>query len=394
MGRRRRGQVWTLRPRLVRSRGLDDAGRSYWRIDGYDRELGRDRTYKSLWATDEELRDLVLDIERDHARSSSTTDEVKRVVDMLDYWLGAIEADPTLCEGTKVSNRVIAKRAATMIGRRSIEELDDALVAYRDERLRAKAASSTVQRELRQLIAAANYCRRVKLLQRGMVPCPPVPSTAAVYEDRTPSVEEIRKVLAHTVGWVRAVLVLYATTGCRVSEIAKLNVHQVDLQNRTLQIEGKRHKGKRRPRVVGLSASAVAALEPLVRGKVATAAVWPVLWATVRSTLGSRYLARACEAASVPRFTPHGIRRRFAREAMRRVDVAAYCAALGHSAQVAIRHYQEVGDEELLALTDGVAEVLGLEGDKKPASAERGRRRRAGVLRVGHLRVVSGEGGR
>lgn len=58
-------------------------------------------------------------------------------------------------------------------------------------------------------------------------------------------------------------------------------------------------------------------------------------------------LRRACKAASVPVFTPHGLRRLVVdRMARGGVDVATAASLTGHSVEVMLRYYRQVSDED------------------------------------------------
>lgn len=58
-------------------------------------------------------------------------------------------------------------------------------------------------------------------------------------------------------------------------------------------------------------------------------------------------LRRACKAADVPVFTPHGLRRLVVdRMARGGVDVATAASLTGHSVEVMLRYYRQVSDED------------------------------------------------
>lgn len=58
-------------------------------------------------------------------------------------------------------------------------------------------------------------------------------------------------------------------------------------------------------------------------------------------------LCRACDAASVPRFAPHGLRRMVVGRLLRaQVDPATTASLTGHSIDVMLKHYREVTDED------------------------------------------------
>ena len=63
---------------------------------------------------------------------------------------------------------------------------------------------------------------------------------------------------------------------------------------------------------------------------------------TVTNGLCSIYLKRACEAAQVRRFTPHGLRRHAVDSLIRAgIDVGTAARLLGHSPEVMLRAYRQ-----------------------------------------------------
>ena len=71
---------------------------------------------------------------------------------------------------------------------------------------------------------------------------------------------------------------------------------------------------------------------------------------TIREQMG-RYIAKACVAAKVPVFTPHGLRRLAVRQAVRHVmasggSISAAAKQMGHTVEVMLEHYEAATVEE------------------------------------------------
>jgi len=159
--------------------------------------------------------------------------------------------------------------------------------------------------------------------------------------------EDVAAVLERMTGASRMHVLLLWATGCRLAEIAGLRWSDVEERGgRTwLHVLGK----GRRPRSVPLSADAAAELaawraehdgghESWVLGRAPGSA----------KTLLHRDLDRAGAA-----WSPHALRRAVVDRLYRAgVEVGSAAELLGHSAEVALRHYREASESDLVGAVD------------------------------------------
>lgn len=266
---------------------------------------------------------------------------------------------------------------------------------YRDRRLDQGGAPSTVFAELIALRIAWTWGR-----QRGVCPNFDLPGCdvqiEGVRNDYTPSRDEVAAVLATLNGWPLVAVLGLATTGARISEMGNMLEADLVIESRPredgqpiysgwwnlrgrVERRGKR-VGKTGARAVPLKPefiTAVLALRGLKAGRRMAAPGWPsrpehvlgVAPKTCKTSIEDVFLPRACAAAGVTPFTPHGLRRYFEDElAEAGVDIAEYAAILGHSEATALKHYRRVRAVNLAraaakvpavsvpALTQGAAE--------------------------------------
>jgi integrase/recombinase XerC len=180
-----------------------------------------------------------------------------------------------------------------------------------------------------------------------------------VVNHRTPTPAEARKVLDHLQGDTRLAVHLLAVTGARISEICDLRPRDLDPRTSEITLNGKTGS-----RTFPLPAEIFTSLatrvgpseEPLLD-----------LGKCDRDQNVRSKLARACGAAGVPPFTPHGLRRMVVdRMARSGVDVATAASLTGHSPEVMLRHYRQVSaDDRRRAVAQARLGVLLEEGEEK-----------------------------
>ena len=165
--------------------------------------------------------------------------------------------------------------------------------------------------------------------------------TRFVIEHRTPSGDDVAKVLGVLEGERRLAVLLLATTGARVREVCLLRRCDLDSRNGRLTLAGE--EGKNGVRVFPLPVHVANEVLDRADGSDAPLLVLPRhADQCVRSTLN-----RACKAAGVPRFTPHGLRRLVVDTMIRAgVEVATAAKLTGHSVEVMLRLYRQVSDED------------------------------------------------
>lgn len=346
-----------VRGRVVKSRGQRD-GRWYWRAERF--EGGRDVAIGSGWYTYGQAKAWIVDLAAGLDDKPKPSGDVATVRDLLAAYGSDVESRPDLEPGTKRAIRTKvyaftgwpAKRleklrrkpllATATIGDVLVERVGRAMMErHRNLRIGAGVAPRTVREELRTLRTAWAWARDCGLTD---VAPPEVPDVRdqAVRNRRTPPPADVAAILPRLrVAWQRVAVRLLYATGCRVGEIATMRVRDVRPGELTVDVDGKTGA-----RSVPVSPQTMAILRPLLVDRHPEAPLWPVEPSTVRKHLGES-IRKACLAAGVPVFTPHGLRRA-AVDAMARagVDAATAASITGHSVVVMLRFYRQVTEDD------------------------------------------------
>lgn len=325
--------------------GPDAEGRWRWRAD---RQVGEKRVNVwGGWGTQADAEQEVLDALADLADDPDPAPpQFGTVEDLLSTWTAAVDARADLSPFTQ--------RACTTASRRLIEHgLGDVYVDqvtrqtienYRNAVLRTAGAGSTLMRDLKYLRQAWTWGRELRLVPDRDLPKVKVERAGRkpVYTRYTPSRAEIARLLsAVRPAWVRRSLILLATTGGRIGEIAGLRWRAVADDGSAVELDGKTG-----PRRVPLHATVAAELRTWDRG----APDDLVLGVTPHTATAhtQRELARAAEALGLPRVSPNGLRRAMTDALYRSgMGVDEEAALLGHSAETAMRIYRQVSQDDL-----------------------------------------------
>jgi len=335
-------------------RGPKD-GRWYWQAERY--ADGGSSTCWTGWGT-------VLEVEREIAKLLATGQErapkgkgntkVETIKDLLEVWKASQEDRVTAGE---ITDRTLENYSQAMkhldkkLGHVPFANLQRlTLEGYRNERLTDGISPRTLNLEMRVLIIAWAWGR-----EHGLVPDKDLPRVKAVVKrnehknnHHTPTREDVEKVLdammlsAHTSrGWIRPFTMMLAYTGCRIGELSDLRWGDLDLDAEDPLV---RVSGKTGPREVPLTMSddLVPTLRAIPRGD-DDRVFWPGVRSIHSGMNGASTLANACKRAKVQVFTAHGLRR-FCEDTLAEegVDIAVYCAWLGHSPAVALTHYRNI----------------------------------------------------
>lgn len=376
--------------RLTVVRGPRTDGRWYWRAR---RKSERDTVWTG-WATrDEAMAAVAQEVARGRLPSSpSAAIEAPRTVgELLSAYLGARKAQiwcgdlrekpqarGVIAQATYDKYMFSARHLVCWLGDVLLARLDAVLLAtyvvnrrHHDER--PALSDRTVHGELNLLNIAWRWARDRGWVT-GVLPAVLHPDQERyVYNRRTPTAVEVRSVLPHLPGDTRLAVELWAWTGARLSEITKkLLLRDIDLETDQLTLYGKRGK----TRLVPIHPDH---RELMANRKRAGAPDDPLLSApqeqlarrnggdTTMSAGTLRYqLARACEAAGVPCFTPHGLRR-FVDDLLydANIDPGTTSQILGQSPEVALRSYRTVrsGRKRQAMISAGLGAVLRREED-------------------------------
>ena len=291
--------------------------------------------------------------------SRSESWEVRTLGDLLDLWVDHQRSRSDISPKTFDHYDLCARHLVGKLRDVLIDRVDGGtLEGYREARLREKASPRLVLQELKILAQLWRWGRQRDYVPLRDFPCVRVniDPTKFVIEHRTPSVDEVAKVLGALDGESRLVVLLLATTGARVSEVCSLRRCDLDPRNGRLTLDGKTGTrlfplpGHVAAKVLGRADGSEALLLDLP----------PHADQCVRSTLN-----RACKRAGVPRFTPHGLRRMVVDTMVRSgVEVATAAKLTGHSVEVMLRLYRQVSDEDrVLAVAAAKLGHFGQGGD-------------------------------
>lgn len=326
---------------MKRWRDSEHGPQSYWRA----RRKGERDDVWTGWGTrafvQERLAELVADGVPAPRRRESNVD-VRTLGDLMDLWVERQRQRPDLRPATVDHYDKCGRHIVAWLREVDLRRVDrGTLERFRDDRLREGASRRLVVQELKILSMAWRWgqeCNHAptRLLPRVQVQ---VDDSAFVINHRTPTVGEVAEVLSRMEGDAGLAVRLLAVTGARVSEVCDLAPDALDLRSGTLHLDGKTGQ-----RTFPLPEDLVEALRDRAAGDPPHLLDLPRKSA---SQVVRDRLRRACKAAGVPVFTPHGLRRLVVdRMARGGVDVATAASLTGHSVEVMLRYYRQVSDED------------------------------------------------
>ena len=331
-----------VRVRVIRGPRKHD-GRWYWRAEDHGDRL----TLWSGWATAAEAKAAALQVAAD-GKTARGARVLADLGDLMRAWVAHLEdSRPDLAAGSLTSYRLTGTRIKAHAGDWQLERFGQGDLEQLRGVLLRTLAPRTVQADLDRVVAAWSWARKLaavpdRHLERVRVRIP----EAVRF---TPSPGDAARVLAQvTIPWRRVAIRLLLATGARIGEVADLRREDLDVERRTLRLDGKTG-----PRVVPL-------LPEVVRELVAHMATHErveLLGVGFHAGRGGvdKELRRACLAAGVPVFSAHALRRaavdRFARAG---VDVGTSARWMGHTPAVMMDHYRQVTDQDLV---DALARV-------------------------------------
>lgn len=336
-------------PRSGKPFYVREDGSAYWQVRGGDPR----RTVWSGWATRDEVSEVMArlvskGIER-LVESGGPPRQVRTMAELLAAWVeeqrrrqrlpkshGGI-APATVAFYEKAGRHLTAWLGEVRPDALSIDHMSE----YAEARLIEEgAAPRLVHSELARLRQAwawgAGHCLvpdrvlpkfNVKLDEREFV-----------INHRTPRPAEADLAVECAHGEPRLALRLLAVTGARVSEVCHLTAGDVDSFQGTIRLVGKTGQ-----RWFPLRSANKPLFEVLVARAGGADPENRLLGLSrhpqeqVRSAL-----RRACSAAGIPRFTPHGLRRMVVDRLIDSgIDVATAAALSGHSVEVMLRFYRK-----------------------------------------------------
>lgn len=349
-------------------RGPREDGRWYWRVctaGGAGREVSAGSGW---WTRDEASRSLA-------GLVSGATQAVEPhsvlVRDVLELYLGAVSERPNGSKSTLVTYKNFARHVVRLLGnglaqhlsRRDLEgyvrtRLGEYAKNPQGEDLPRFASAQSVEAEVAFLRGAVRWAGENGVLEDGSrLPYVRVRTSREPVPARnmhTPSIEDVTAIinyLAATRGWTCwsvVALVILRETGLRVGECKSLCWNSLDMQYRKMSVYGKMGF-----RVVPISDGLHEYLTRLRLKRCAEPATQSVVREHVlgRSDLGTRIIM-AAGAIGVRAFSPQGVRRAVVQALYRNgADPGIAAALMGHSPEVALKHYRQATfDEQAAAL--------------------------------------------
>lgn len=319
----------------------------YWRAVVY--EDGQERTVWVGRASREEAIATVSALVAEGRHHASAQDgiaptDITTVELLLRAWFGAIEDRGDLRPATVSTYKGHARRLVQSMGTVRLDRVSKLTPEqHRDRALRAGTSTATVHTDLRVLGLAWRWGRSVGVVSDRELVMPKV-KVEPTRAKRTPTIEEVERVIAAAPSYVKGVLEVMSGTGCRVGEAAGLRVGDVDLERSTITMHGKTGA-----RTIPVDSWVVSCLRPWVAGRRAEDRMWTVTADTARRRVMAS-LPQLCALVKVPVFRSHGLRRSAADRMLRSgVDVATAAAILGHSPEVLLRYYRQVTLDDMTA---------------------------------------------
>ncbi len=353
--------VGPLRCRADSRRSLPGPPRVwYWRV------FYRDRTIASGWYTPEEVVHVAIRLLQEDNFIPATDGKPRTVGQLLRVWAAHYR------KRNDIDAKTLGVKRRNL--RHLLAHLDDILLAelgqadidnYRDERLDETGAPSTIEIEHRTLRQAWGWGRKRSYVT-GTAPELEIEKWS-VYNDRTPSDDEIDAVMAllgeratrrvNGARWPKMCVRFMKETGARLHEVGTLVWSRIELDGAKPRVTllGKRtRKGRRKkenqPRTIPISVALATELKlwaMQVGHRSADSPLLGVSHGTCRSR-GIWHIKEACRELGIEPFTNHGIRRRAIRR-FRRAEVHVNEAAeyFGHSPVTMMRIYDEIEPADL-----------------------------------------------
>lgn len=346
--------VGDVRVTPIRPPGPRDEGRWYWRA-----MISKDGQRRTVWtgrATRAEAQRAVATLVADggaQAPAAAQGDEVEivSVENLLAYWVGAMQERldaGDLKPRSFSAYQNAARQLVKVIGHVHLDRLDTShLAQYRDRQMAAGRAPQTLRNDLSVMHGAWRWGQDRGLCDLRSLGRVRITSRARVYCHHTPTRREFWSALDEFERQYEArrldlcqILRLLAATGMRVGEACGLAVEDVDFERKQLRI-----KAGKTPRTVPLVEPALQVLRVAVSDR-EEGPVW--LKRSLRTDLTKRLQGLDWDALEQPRFSCHGIRRMVVVELLSAgCDPAVEARIIGHSPEVAMRHYREVRREHM-----------------------------------------------
>ena len=344
-------------PKQPRPDGGAQDGRWYWQFGRYVARRWQSVPKSAGWYTREEAQRFLLDLP--DRRTGRPAGQIQTMEQLLMVWLGHQKGRQNLPgqRGTlnpatykayrqQVKLRVAPSIGTTLITRFSTKDLE----GLRDDLTAKGFAGTTVKHALAVTRLAWDFGRKTGLCPQRELGRVSAPNLTPKNNQRCPTTEEATKAFEHLPTKTelqrrrtRLLFLFIWYTGARVQEAAQIEWRDIDLWvpsgkpnsppggSATLRRKGK--KGEKRVATIDLHPALLAELrqhhaETGGRGRL-------VIESVSGNASGQglrRDITKACKAANIPRFTPHGLRRLAGTVLIEAgVGKKTYEAIMGHS---------------------------------------------------------------
>lgn len=272
---------------------------------------------------------------------------------VVDKWFDVVQTRIDLAPSTiqmygRVTDHLVAWGAGRPLGTVDMSE-------YVLWRRRHKMAPRTIALELRVASAMFNWAVTERVVGPDAllrIPRMKIDRHRFVLNHRTPTPTEAAAAISkmRVDDWQLATL-LIARTGARIGEVVCLRGCDLDEPGGRIAFGAVDGACKTGLRWFPLDKGSLRALRG--RQELGTDPLFDFGRVTAPIQALERRLFVACKAASVSRFTPHGLRRMVVNRLMKaRVDPGTAAALTGHSVQVMLEFYRTVTDEDRRAAVD------------------------------------------
>lgn len=270
--------------------------------------------------------------------------------DILNAWLVETAGRTSISRSTRATYLRVGRR---LVRWRAAPGGPPVLAEYVAARRQEGAGPRTIALELRVLSVATHWAHReLRAPSPPALPCVRVDPKVFVLNHRTPTPSEAAAALRSMPPdeW-RLAARLIAATGARVGEIVALRGADLDLTDGRIALGATDGASKTGMRWFPLDAATLRALA----GRQRTAQEHLLDFGGVTAPIQAleRRVLRACDAAGVARFTPHGLRRMVIGRLIRaQVDPATAASLTGHSIDVMLKHYHSVTEDDRRAAAE------------------------------------------
>lgn len=364
--------------RVIRGPHRDHADRWYWQArqtNGGKREL-----VWSGWGTADEVKVALAPLVAGQ-RPARPDDSVERVRDLLEVWLAWQLDRAAISPARKLNSEKECRHLVAHLGDVYLHRINRDLIhdAFQEPALASGLATGTVRNAISTLLQAWRWAQSPT---RDLVPQHrlerPALRQRAKRSRHLPTQADFWAALEQIPAdreWVRMVMLVIGSTGCRVQGIASATWSDLHADRGTITLTEKGHDS-REAMIPAETVTALLAFRPAA-ARPADMIIGRAL-NTVRTDT-RKIWRQACTAAGV-RYAPPSKVRSMVENALfdAGADPGVVSAQLGHTPEVSLRHYRTAKSERVGAVM--AAAGLGVKPDKDVISlAERRRSRETGA---------------